>query len=79
MDVAGGPIKVSRWSYRFEPVEGGTKVSETWHDRRNAFTKRFADVLSGVSDRAATNRAAMETTLANLADRIAGKPDSNTS
>src|SRR5215207_7686566 len=78
-DVAGGPIKVSRWSYRFEPVERGTRVTPVWDDRRNALAKKFGDALSGVSDRAATNRAAMETTLANLADRIAGEPDSNPS
>jgi hypothetical protein len=76
-DVTGGPIKVARWSYRFEPVDGGTKVTQIWDDRRHAFAKKFGDVLSGVSDRAATNQAAMETTLANLADRIAGKPDRN--
>ena len=32
--VGVGPIKISRWRYTFEPVDGGTKVTETWEDRR---------------------------------------------
>ena len=68
-DVTGGPLKVARWSYRFEPVTEGTRVTETWTDRRNRLTTALGGFLSGVSDRAATNRVAMETTLANLAAR----------
>lgn len=68
-DVTGGPIKVSRWSYRFEAVERGTKVTEAWTDRRNAIAKGLGGFLSGVKDRSTANRAAMETTLANLAAR----------
>jgi hypothetical protein len=76
-DVTGGPLKVARWSYRFEPVDGGTLVTETWTDRRNALTRAIGGFLSGVSDRAAANRQAMETTLANLADRIERAPDTH--
>ena len=33
-DVTSGPVKVSRWGYRFEPTDGGCKVVETWTDQR---------------------------------------------
>lgn len=65
-----GPIKVARWQYRFEPVEGGTRVTETWDDQRGWFAKKVGGLASGVSDRAAHNRAGMETTLANLAASV---------
>jgi hypothetical protein len=62
-----GPIKISRWGYRFEPVEDGTKVTETWDDMRNWLAKKAGTVASGVSDRLTHNRETMEVTLANLA------------
>ncbi|MET9364418.1 SRPBCC family protein [Streptomyces sp. NPDC006632] len=44
-----GPI--ATWEYRFEPVEGGTRVTETWTDDRKA----WPDVVAGVFDRIATS------------------------
>lgn len=37
------------WEYRFEPVEGGTRVTETWTDDRN-----WPDAVAGVVDRVLT-------------------------
>ena len=65
--VGVGPIKISRWSYRFEPVDGGTKVTERWEDQRNWLARKAGNLASGVSDRATHNQAGMEATLANLA------------
>ena len=74
--VKVGPVKVARWSYRFEPVECGTKVTETWDDMRNWLAKKAGTVSSGVSDRLTHNRETMEVTLVNLARaaRAAGAP-----
>jgi hypothetical protein len=41
---------VARWEYRFEAVEGGTRVTETWTDDRRA----WPDVVAAVFDRIAT-------------------------
>jgi hypothetical protein len=62
-----GPIKIARWGYTFEPVDNGTKVTETWDDMRNWVAKKAGTVASGVSDRLTHNRETMEVTLGNLA------------
>ncbi|WUT00889.1 SRPBCC family protein [Streptomyces sp. NBC_00708] len=43
-----GPI--ATWEYRFEAVEGGTRVTETWTDDRRA----WPDVVANAFDRLAT-------------------------
>jgi len=58
--------KVAEWRYDLEPTESGCTVTETWIDERNALVKLFGKPISGVSDRAAHNRAGMEATLAAL-------------
>lgn len=65
-----GPVKVARWGYQFEPVDGGTKVTETWHDMRNWLAKKAAYVSSGVKDRETRNRDTMTVTLGNLAQLV---------
>ncbi len=59
--VVGGRI----WRYELEPVEGGTRVRETWDIRRERFP------LPLLVGRAATRRA-MTRTLERLADRLTG-------
>lgn len=66
-DVTAGPFKVSRWIYRFEPVERGCRVSETWVDRRGRVAARLGKPVSGVEDRASHNRSTMLATLERLA------------
>jgi len=58
--------KVARWTYRFEPTDGGCAVTESWVDERNALVKFLGKPVSGVADRATHNRAGMEETLRNL-------------
>jgi hypothetical protein len=71
--VGVGPIKISRWRYTFEPVDGGTKVTETWEDRRNWIAKKVGSAASGVSDRPDHNKRGMEVTLGNLARAARGR------
>ncbi len=66
-EVTSGPLKVARWGYRFEPVDGGCRVTETWTDRRGWLVTTLGKPVSGVGDRAAHNRASMEATLERLA------------
>ncbi|MEP6660894.1 MAG: SRPBCC family protein [Acidimicrobiales bacterium] len=68
-DVAVGPINVARWEYHIEPLaDGGSRVTETWSDRRGWLAKKLGGPASGVNDRANHNRAGMEETLRRLAD-----------
>ena len=66
-DVTSGPVKVARWTYRFEPADDGCRVTETWNDARGKFVVFMGKLVSGVGDRATHNRASMETTLERLA------------
>ncbi|MEV0579506.1 MULTISPECIES: SRPBCC family protein [unclassified Streptomyces] len=44
------PGSIATWEYRFEAVDGGTRVTETWTDDRRA----WPDFLANAFDRAAT-------------------------
>ncbi|MFF8288876.1 SRPBCC family protein [Streptomyces sp. NPDC016309] len=44
------PGAIATWEYRFEPAEGGTRVTETWTDDRRA----WPDALANAFDRLAT-------------------------
>ena len=58
-------LKVARWRYRIEPDDGGgCLVTESTEDNRGVVMKVLGLVATGVSDRAAHNRAGMEATLA---------------
>ena len=43
------PARIATWDYRFEAVEGGTKVTETWIDDR-----RWPDRVASVVDKVLT-------------------------
>jgi uncharacterized protein YndB with AHSA1/START domain len=75
--VSAGPVKVADWSYRFEPVGAGCRVTETFTDRRPGWFKPIGHLATGVGDRAAHNRAGMEQTLAGLATAAEGQKDSS--
>jgi hypothetical protein len=51
-----GPLTIrtpiAEWEYRFEPVDGGTRVTEIWRDGRT----RWPDALVRVFDPIATRR-----------------------
>jgi hypothetical protein len=66
-EVTSGPLKVSRWEYRFEPTAGGCRVTETWTDQRGRIVTFLGKPVSGVADRTTHNRAGMEATLERLA------------
>ena len=42
-------VNIARWEYRFEPIENGTRVHETWVDER-----QMPDLVAAAFDRAAT-------------------------
>lgn len=58
----------STWTYRFDPVPGGVRVTETMRqDRPTPFPIRFLQRRAGVVDRAEHLRAGMAVTLERLA------------
>lgn len=61
-----GPI--ATWQYRFEPVDGGTRVTETWTDDR----RKWPDLAAKVFDKIATG-----TTFAQFQRRNIGKTLTN--
>jgi uncharacterized protein YndB with AHSA1/START domain len=44
------PVRIATWSYAFEKVEGGTRITETWTDGRRG----WPDVLTNAFDKVAT-------------------------
>ena len=58
----------AEWSYTFETVDGGTRVTESMvQAKRSPAIIRLIQRRNGVTDRAANLREAMNTTLAGLA------------
>ena len=62
--VAG--IPVARWQYDLEPAGAGCRVEERTWDRRPAWFRPVANLLTGTRDRAERNRGNMEQTLRRL-------------
>jgi uncharacterized protein YndB with AHSA1/START domain len=61
------------WRYEFSPnVDGGTTVVESTEDRRGRLLRWTAPFTVGVKDRAARNRASMQTTLERLKSAAEG-------
>ncbi|WP_245649740.1 SRPBCC family protein [Nocardia shimofusensis] len=46
------PVAIATWEYRFEPVDGGTKVTEIWHDDR----AKWPDAVVSIYDRLVTGK-----------------------
>lgn len=65
--VSAVGLAVADWSYRIEATAAGSRVTETWTDRRGWLAKKVGGPVSGVADRAEHNRAGMATTLERLA------------
>lgn len=59
-------IPVSRWQYKFEPVDGGVQVTESTWDRRPKWFATATIPFTGVKDRPTTNTANIELTLRKL-------------
>lgn len=62
--VTFGPLQIADWAYDFVPDGPGTRVTESWTDRRPAWMLPFYGPLMGVADRGEHNRAGMLATLA---------------
>ncbi|MGC5342032.1 SRPBCC family protein [Streptomyces sp. DT24] len=64
------PGAIATWEYRFEPVDGGTLVTETWMDDRRSWPDRLADAFDRAATRGHTfadfQRGNIRTTLARL-------------
>jgi hypothetical protein len=68
-DVDFGPFHVSRWEYRFRPEGAGTRVTESWTDRRTGLrgaVLKAAGQLVIPGSRPQHNRASMVQTLRRL-------------
>ena len=64
--VTAGPVKISEWSYTFETVPAGCRVTESWLDLRPRWFRPMGNFRTGVGDRPAHNRQGMEQTLERL-------------
>lgn len=60
-DVTFGPFKVSRWRYEIEPTATGSRVTESWADRRSSFVRNRTKRI--VADREAFTRQSIRSTL----------------
>lgn len=56
-------LPVARWGYRIEADGAGSRVTETFEDRRGKTIKVLGTLVSGVGDRDDHNRQGMEATL----------------
>ena len=59
-------MAVSRWQYDIEPTSDGCRVTESTWDHRSGWYKPITVLATGVKDRAVTNQANIEATLARL-------------
>lgn len=65
--VYAAGLKIAEWTYAFESIPTGCRVTETYVDQRLLVMKLIGKMVSGVGDRATHNRTGMEQTLDNLA------------
>ncbi len=65
-NVAFWGIPVSRWSYSMTATDNGSRVTETWTDRRPGWFKRGAGLTTGVMDRETATAEGIEHTLARV-------------
>jgi uncharacterized protein YndB with AHSA1/START domain len=64
-DATVGDFAYARWSYDIEATDGGSRVTESWEDKR---PQEFID--ASAVDRAVHNKAGMEATLTGLAAAV---------
>jgi uncharacterized protein YndB with AHSA1/START domain len=63
-EVTAGPAKVALWSYEITATDSGSRVSETWLDRRGKVGAMFSKFIR--TDREEFTRTSIRTTLENL-------------
>jgi hypothetical protein len=68
------PVKIASWAYDFEPVEGGTRVTETWSDGRTGWpdftTRVFDPIATRKPSFAEFQKGNIRRTLANLKNEL---------
>ncbi len=69
-DAVSRDFVFAKWGYDFEAIDGGTRVTEVWEDLRPEAALARSVAISGVEDRAAFNKAGMETTLERIAAAV---------
>lgn len=69
-DAMARDFVFAKWAYELEPIEGGTRVTESTLDLRPDKIKSRGAQISGVEDRDARNRETMEATLARVAEAV---------
>jgi hypothetical protein len=69
-EVKVGPAKVARWEYVVEATPGGTRITESWIDRRSALSKWIGGKSSGVPRRDEFTVQSIQTTLENLKNTL---------
>jgi hypothetical protein len=64
------PVRIATWAYDFEPVDGGTRVTETWTDGRTGWpdfaTRIFDPIATRKPSFAEFQKGNIRRTLANL-------------
>jgi len=66
-EVTAAGFKVARRSYQIEPTATGSRVTETWTDRRGALARAIGKPVSGTTHEAEQTRAGIAATLERLA------------
>jgi uncharacterized protein YndB with AHSA1/START domain len=64
------PGPVASWEYRFEAVEGGTRVIETWTDDRRAWPDAVAAVFDRIATGGSTFAAFQKSNIRRTLDRL---------
>ncbi len=65
-------LPISAWSYSFETMPDGCRVTESWTDQRLGWFKPMAQLATGVADRTEHTRQSIEHTLEQLAAAAEG-------
>ncbi|MFL6088732.1 MAG: SRPBCC family protein [Aeromicrobium sp.] len=64
------PVRIATWAYEFDPVDGGTRVTETWSDGRISWPEFATRIFDPIATRkpsfAEFQKGNIRRTLANL-------------
>ncbi|MFI1015946.1 SRPBCC family protein [Streptomyces sp. NPDC020965] len=70
--------RIATWEYRFDAVDGGTRVTETWRDDRRSWPDALANAFDRLATRGHTfadfQRANIRRTLSNLKKAMESPP-----
>jgi len=65
-DVASLGLPIARWTYTIEPTGTGTRLTESYEDKRGSLLNVVGPLVTGVKERCAHNQVTMKTTLERL-------------